>query len=40
MDRMYGVYLDKDGMMLGSKQFDVDKADNFIISFHFSFYSY
>jgi len=31
IDRMYGVYLDKDGMMLGSKQFDVDKADNIII---------
>jgi len=31
MDRMYGVYLDKDGMMFCSKQFDVDKADNIII---------
>jgi len=31
MDRMYGVYLDKDGMMFGSKRFDVDKADNIII---------
>jgi len=31
MDRMYGVYLDKDGMMFGSKWFDVDKADNIII---------
>jgi len=31
MDRMYGVYLDKDGMMLGSKQFDLDKANNIII---------
>jgi len=31
MDLMYGVYLDKDGMMFGSKQFDVDKADNIII---------
>jgi len=31
MDHMYGVYLDKDGMMFGSKQFDVDKADNIII---------
>jgi len=30
MDRMY-VYLDKDGMMFGSKRFDVDKADNIII---------
>jgi len=26
MDRMYGVYLDKDGMMFGSKRFDVDKV--------------
>jgi len=26
MDYMYGVYLDKDGMIFGSKQFDVDKA--------------
>jgi len=31
MDHMYGVYLDKDGMMFGSKQFDVDNADNIII---------
>jgi len=31
MDRTYGVYLDKDGMMFGSKRFDVDKADNIII---------
>jgi len=31
MDRMYGIYLDKDGMMFGSKRFDVDKADNIII---------
>jgi len=31
MDHMYGVYLDKDRMMFGSKQFDVDKADNIII---------
>jgi len=30
MDRMYGVYLDKDGMMFGSKRFDVNK-DNIII---------
>jgi len=31
MDHMYGVYLNKDGMMFGSKQFDVDRADNIII---------
>jgi len=31
MDRTYGVYLNKDGMMLDSKRFDVDKADNIII---------
>jgi len=31
MDRMYGVYLDKNGMIFGSKRFDVDKADNIII---------
>jgi len=31
MNRMYGVYLDKDRMMFGSKRFDVDKADNIII---------
>jgi len=31
MDRTYGVYLDKDGMMFGSKRFDMDKADNIII---------
>jgi len=31
LDRMYGVYLDKDGMMFGSKRFDMDKADNIII---------
>jgi len=31
MDRTYGVYLDKDGMMFGSKRFDVDKVDNIII---------
>jgi len=31
LDRMYGVYLDEDGMMFGSKRFDVDKADNIII---------
>jgi len=30
VDHTYGVYLDKDGM-LGSKRFDVDKADNIII---------
>jgi len=30
-DRMYGVYLDKDRMMFGSKRFDVDKTDNIII---------
>jgi len=30
MDRTYGVYLN-DGVMFGSKQFDVDKADNIII---------
>jgi len=30
LDRMYGVYLDKDGTMFGSKRFDVDKADNII----------
>jgi len=29
LDRKYG--LDKDGMMFGSKRFDVDKADNIII---------
>jgi len=31
MNRMYSVYLDKDGMMFGNKRFDVDKADNIII---------
>jgi len=31
MDRMYGVYLDKDGIMFGSKRFDMDKAGNIII---------
>jgi len=31
MDRTYGIYLDKDKMMFGSKRFDVDKADNIII---------
>jgi len=29
MDRMYGVYLDKDGIMFGNKRFDVDKEDNY-----------
>ncbi|KYM97254.1 hypothetical protein ALC62_12068 [Cyphomyrmex costatus] len=31
MDRVYGAYLDKDGLMLGSKRFDVDNEDNIII---------
>ncbi|KYM94588.1 hypothetical protein ALC62_14778 [Cyphomyrmex costatus] len=31
MDRVYGAYLDKDGLMLGNKRFDVDDADNIII---------
>ncbi|KYM97801.1 hypothetical protein ALC62_11507, partial [Cyphomyrmex costatus] len=31
MDRVYGAYLDKDGLMLGSKHFDVDNEDNIII---------
>jgi len=31
MDRTYGVYLDKNGMMFDSKRFDVDKVDNIII---------
>ncbi|KYN01983.1 hypothetical protein ALC62_07200 [Cyphomyrmex costatus] len=31
MDRVYGAYLDKDGLMLGSKRFDVDDVDNIII---------
>lgn len=32
IDRVYGVYLDKDGtLMIGNKRFDVDKADNIII---------
>jgi len=31
MDRTYGVYLDKNGTMFGSKRFDVDKTDNIII---------
>jgi len=30
-NRTYGVYFDKDGIMFGSKRFDVDKADNIII---------
>jgi len=29
MDRIYGVYFDKDGMMFGSKRFDVDKTDKY-----------
>ena len=28
IDRMYGVYLHKDGLMFGNKRFDVDDADN------------
>jgi len=31
MDRMYGVYLDMNGMMFDNKWFNVDKADNIII---------
>ncbi|KYN08242.1 hypothetical protein ALC62_00776, partial [Cyphomyrmex costatus] len=31
MDRVYGAYLDKVGLMLGNKRFDVDDADNIII---------
>jgi len=31
MDRTHSVYLDKDGIMFGSKRFDMDKADNIII---------
>ncbi|KYM93941.1 hypothetical protein ALC62_15448 [Cyphomyrmex costatus] len=31
MNRVYGAYLDKDGLMLGSKRFDVDNEDNIII---------
>jgi len=31
MERVYGVYLDKDRMMFGSKRFDVDNANNIII---------
>ncbi|KYN02006.1 hypothetical protein ALC62_07183 [Cyphomyrmex costatus] len=31
MDRVYDAYLDKDGLMLGNKRFDVDDADNIII---------
>jgi len=29
---VYGVYLDKDGMMLGSKRFDVDNSDNIFVN--------
>ena len=31
IDIVYGVYLGKDGMMLGSKKFDVDSEDNIIV---------
>ena len=31
IDKVYGVYLNKDGMMFGNKRFDVDNADNIII---------
>jgi len=31
MDCTYSVYLNKDGMMFGSKRFYADKADNIII---------
>jgi len=31
MERVYGVYLDKDRMMFGSKRFDVDNTNNIII---------
>ena len=31
IDRAYGVYLHKDGLMFGNKRFDVDDADNIII---------
>ncbi|KYN44966.1 hypothetical protein ALC56_00618 [Trachymyrmex septentrionalis] len=31
IDRVYGVYLHKDGLMFGNKRFDVDDADNIII---------
>ncbi|KYN07145.1 hypothetical protein ALC62_01893 [Cyphomyrmex costatus] len=31
IDHVYGAYLDKDGLILGNKRFDVDDADNIII---------
>ena len=31
IDTVYGVRLDKDGMMLGNKKFDVDSHDNIIV---------
>ncbi|XP_070158801.1 uncharacterized protein [Polyergus mexicanus] len=31
IDNVYGVYLDKNGMMFGNKRFDVDNADSIII---------
>jgi len=31
IDTVYGVRLDKDGMMLGNKKFDVDSSDNIIV---------
>ena len=31
IDNVYGVYLGRDGMMLGSKRFDVDNSDNIIV---------
>jgi len=31
VDNVYGVYFDKDGMMLGSKRFDVDSSDNIFV---------
>jgi len=31
IDNVYGIYLDKDGMMFGNKRFDVDNSDNIIV---------
>jgi len=31
IDTVHGVRLDKDGIMLGSKKFDVDSSDHIII---------
>ena len=31
IDIVYGIYLDKNGMMLGNKKFDVDSSDHIIV---------